>query len=107
MKILSVFLSSIAVTHAAYRVICGATGSAKIGDVEWAVYNRRSALALNGKGFWGVKRQTCEYPGYGSAEVVSLCRSDPYSSQHSTGLQNGGVSCASIDKAALRCTNYC
>ncbi|CZT13959.1 uncharacterized protein RAG0_17635 [Rhynchosporium agropyri] len=99
MKLLSVFLSYAAVTYAGFCVICEPTGNARMGDVEWAVQNRRHELALGGQGFWGGVRQNCKTRDHGNdVEVLSLCRSVPYFGPHTTSLQFGGVLCNYIGK---------
>ncbi|CZT52489.1 uncharacterized protein RSE6_13832 [Rhynchosporium secalis] len=89
MKHLSIILACLAATHAYHVVICTFDGGASIGDVSWAIQNRKDELGLGGKGFWNGRVSTCD-----GEQVVSLCRSDAFSRIRTTKLEgNKEVAC--------------
>ncbi|CZT13833.1 uncharacterized protein RCO7_12002 [Rhynchosporium graminicola] len=89
MKYLSILTACVAVTHAYYVVVCVPRDGAEIGDVEWAIQNRRHDLALGGKGFWRGHSTSCHRNANAVVDVVALCRSDPYIGAHPTVLKYG------------------
>ncbi|CZT44678.1 uncharacterized protein RSE6_04878 [Rhynchosporium secalis] len=87
MKYLSILLACVTGTAGFSVVVCAPLDGAKIGDVEWAIQNRRHDLALGGKGFWKGHAVTCNRNAEASVDVVVLCRSDPYLGPHETILE--------------------
>jgi hypothetical protein len=98
MKLGSIFILAynLAAVYSYTVVVCQGLDGATMGDVEWAVFNRRDDLRLVPKGFWnaGVVDDCFMNPN-NTVSGYALCRSDPYpESQYTLLASNTMVICA-------------